>query len=349
MMNDTSTALITPKATDELVVPTIHLNSPNKQETAGILRKACMETGFFYLDGHDIPLSFLDEVFKQSKEFFNLPPYEKVKLTDKLMNRGYTDFEEQALDIVAQKDRGDTKEGFYLGKHIPSNSDDYNPVKFRGPNIYPDETNSSLSQPFQFRNVMDSYHQKATQIGFQLVRLIALALNLPEYHFDKYFEFPIATLRLLHYTDEKSDPRKGIFSCGAHSDWGMLTLLLSDSNPGLQIYYQNKEWIPIAPKKGLFIVNLGDMLERWTNGLFRATIHRVVSNGENERYSIPFFYEPNYDTVIDCLDGCWSELNPKKYKSVTMGEFLTQKYEETHKEYEHNDIDTTNETVPNNQ
>jgi len=180
---------------------------------------------------------------------------------------------------------------------------------------------------------MDSYFHQVSQIGLKLVELLALALNLPEKYFEMSFENPIALLRLLHYSNEKSDPSNGVFSCGAHSDYGMITLLLVDSNSGLQILFKNK-WISVPPKKGMFIVNLGDMLEWWTSGLFHSTVHRVICDGGYERYSIPFFFEPNYDTKIDCLEGCWRERNPKKYERVTMGKFLKMKYYETHKDFE---------------
>lgn len=323
----------------EPTIPIIELNSPNRKETAVKLREACIETGFFYLDDHSIPTSFVDEVFAQSKALFDLPLSEKIKLSDKATNRGYTAFEEQKLDVSTQIRRGDTKEGYYIGKHIPKESPDFDPIKFRGPNVYPNGSNSSLSNPDKFRNIMDSYLNQLSDIGFQLVRLLALALHLPEHHFDASFEHnPITTLRLLHYSDETSDSSKGIFSCGAHCDFGMITLLLVDSNPGLEIYYKN-QWIPVPPPdKGLFIVNLGDTLERWTNGLFRSTLHRVVCKERaQERYSIPFFYQPNFDTAVECLDGCWGVGNPKKYKKVTYGEFLKKKYEETHKDYDGTD------------
>ena len=317
---------------DTLNIPTIQLNSLNKQETVETLRKACIETGFFYLDDHSIPLTFLDQVFQQSKALFELPLSEKNLLNDKVTNRGYTAFEEEVLDVSLQTKRGDTKEGYYIGKHVPKDCPEYDPSKFRGPNIYPNENNSTLKNPEKFRDIMDTYFDRMSAIAFKLVQLLALALNLNEHHFDTFFENSIETLRLLHYSDEKSDPLNGVFSCGAHSDYGMITLLLVDSNPGLQILYKN-EWVPVPPKRGLFIVNLGDMLERWTNGLFKSTVHRVISNGKQERYSIPFFYEPNYDTLVECLDGCWDEGNPPKYESIKMGDFLTMKYLETHKDY----------------
>ena len=121
-----------------------------------------------------------------------------------------------------------------------------------------------------------------------------------------------------------------VIACGAHSDYGMLTLLLTDENPGLQIKTHGSKWISVPPRKGAFIVNLGDMLERWTNGLYLSTVHRVISNGDSERYSIPFFYEPSFDTEVSVLDCCVSKANPPKYPKTTSGQHLLDKYAQTH-------------------
>ena len=111
----------------------------------------------------------------------------------------------------------------------------------------------------------------------------------------------------------------------------MLTLLLTDENPGLQIFTNDGKWIDAPYKKGALIVNVGDMLERWTNGLFKSTVHRVLSSGKSERYSIPFFYDPNFDTEVKCLDNCFDdETNPPKYPPTTSGKHLLDKYHATH-------------------
>lgn len=140
------------------------------------------------------------------------------------------------------------------------------------------------------------------------------------------------SIRLLHYANEKSSPDKGVYACGAHSDYGMITLLLTDDQPGLQINFQN-EWIDVPPRPDAFIVNLGDMLERWSNGLFQSTMHRVLTSGEKERYSIPFFYEPNFDAEVKCLPTCCSPENPPKYPPITSGQHLLNKYKETHADF----------------
>ncbi|GMP84830.1 hypothetical protein CsSME_00038202 [Camellia sinensis var. sinensis] len=126
---------------------------------------------------------------------------------------------------------------------------------------------------------------------------------------------PIANLRLLHYEGRVSDPMKGIYGAGAHSDFGLITLLATDDVYGLQICKDKdakpQKWEFVAPLKGAFIVNLGDMLERWSNCIFKSTLHRVLGNGQ-ERYSIAYFVEPNHDCLVECLPTCLSQENPPK-------------------------------------
>jgi isopenicillin N synthase-like dioxygenase len=183
---------------------------------------------------------------------------------------------------------------------------------------------------------MERYFEQVSTVAFRLVQLLALAVGLEdEHYFDDSFQNPMAALRLLHYSTEVSIPQHGVYACGAHSDYGMITLLLTDDNPGLQIFTKQQEWIHVPPMPHAFVVNLGDMLERWTNGLFRSTQHRVLTTyaTQKERYSIPFFYEPDFDTRVECLDICCSDDNPPKWKATTSGQHLLEKYKETHVDF----------------
>lgn len=315
-------------------IPTVQMDDPDQERTVQTLRTACIESGFFYLEGHGISLAELENVMTISKQLFDLPLASKQALSDPVMSRGYTAFEEEMLDPDKQR-KGDTKEGFYIGREIPETSPKYNPSKLAGPNRWPTpELCPEMKDCNDFRTTMMNYHEKASQVGFRLTQLLALAIGLEDMHyFDKNFQDPLAMVRLLHYSQEKSNPQDGIFACGAHSDYGMITLLLTDNNPGLQILTKAGVWIDVPPKKNAFIVNLGDMLERWTNDLFRSTVHRVVTSGEKERYSIPFFYEPDFDTVVQCLQVCCSKENPPKYPPTTSGQHLLDKYKQTHADF----------------
>lgn len=317
------------------------------------LRHACESIGFFYLKVSNERLSheLITRVFAESKAFFDLPVEAKRLFSDPILNVGYTGMEEETLDVKRQKLRGDTKEGYYISKDIPESSPLYNPSKLAGPNIWPTQNNLSSGEKedlvrdlncAKWKEVMNEYFDGMSSLAFQMVQYIALAIGLSSKHyFDNDFQNPMAFLRLLHYSNEKSIPDEGIFACGAHSDYGMVTLLATDHHGGLQILVPGKnddneeEWLDVPPPPiGTFVVNLGDMLERWTNGKFRSTIHRVLSRGD-ERYSIPFFYEPNFDTVVECLDVCLKPGQKAKYPPTTSGQHLLDKYKETHSDFQH--------------
>lgn len=332
------------------MIPTIRLDlsqtSFNSRDVE-LLRNACKSYGFFYLHVQDDELKrLLPRIFEQSENFFDLPLEIKKKFSDGILNRGYTAMEEETLDTEKQS-KGDTKEGYYIAEDVPKEDERYNPAKLSGPNVYPTDLPLEIFDCIEWKRTMDSYHSKMKRVGYRLARLIALALDLQESYFDEYFKTPLAVLRLLHYSDEKSNIDNGVYGCGAHSDYGFVTLLATDDNPGLQIYLKD-EWIDIAPtgySNSTFVVNLGDMLERWTNGLFKSTLHRVIiktdetdetdeidSKRMKDRYSIPFFYEPDFDTLVECIPTC-KGTKGAKYMPIKSGEYLLNKYQQTHSDF----------------
>mmetsp|Transcript_27916 Transcript_27916/g.67919 ORF Transcript_27916/g.67919 Transcript_27916/m.67919 type:complete len:333 (-) Transcript_27916:287-1285(-) len=323
--------------TNNTTIPIIYLNDPDEASTVAKLRQCCLEHGFFYLGGHEMEDIF-PKMFALSKRLFELPLAEKLRLKDKKMSRGYAALGSETLDPILSK-QGDSKEGFYIGNHIPPNDPRYDPAKLKGPNVWPSNENCSLSDSKQFVDTMREYHARASAVGLKVIQLLALAVGLPNQHdLDHNFKENWATLRLLHYAAVQSQPQEGLFACGAHSDYGMITLLLTDENPGLQILTaSSKEWVDVPPKKDLFVVNLGDMLERWTNGLFRSTMHRVVTTSQKERYSMPFFFEPDFDAQVACLPVCCSEENPPKYPPTTAGQHILDKYNQTREDFQSSD------------
>ena len=305
-----------------------------QQQLAQKLRSTCIDIGFFYLEGHGIEESLMEQVMHQTKLLFQLSADSKKALMDNVLSRGYTAMGEETLDPVRQT-QGDTKEGFYIGPEISKSDSRYDPAKLRGPNQWPSPTQTpDMKDCPAFRTVMEEYFAQMCAVGLRTVQLIALALGLDKHYFDDNFSQPMAALRLLHYDAVKSRPEEGVYAAGAHSDYGMLTLLLTDENKGLQVLTKQGEWVDVPPRKGAFIVNLGDMLERWTNGMFRSTKHRVLTAGDTERISIPFFYEPNFDTVVECLEVCCSPDNPPKYPPTTSGQHLLDKYKQTHADFQ---------------
>ena len=230
------------KMSDQFEIPTITLVDEStlnglsvESEIIKSLRHACEETGFFYLkiDPSELPPQLVSSVFAQSKKFFDLPTHIKEGVSDMELNRGYTKMGEQTLDPSNQI-VGDTKEGFYISNDFPEDSPMFNPAKLRGPNVWPvkelindnsiiccrygsDKINCSL-----WKDVMNEYHEKLTSFSIRLVRMIALSIGLEKDYFDKEFDPPIAMMRLVHYSKQKSDPERGVLACGAHTDWGMV-------------------------------------------------------------------------------------------------------------------------------
>ncbi|KAL9228131.1 hypothetical protein vseg_003743 [Gypsophila vaccaria] len=305
----------------------IDLSSTDIHTTVSLVKQSCLDCGFFYVINHGISQAFMDEVFRQSKKLFELPMTEKMKLLRNEKNRGYTPLFDQALDPANQV-RGDYKEGYYIGRELPEDDPDAD-KPFFGPNVWPD---SDLLPGW--RQTMEKYDTQALEVGRAVARIIALALGLDANFFDKpeILEKPLSLLRLLHYEAQLSDPSKGIFGAGAHSDFGLITLLATDDVVSLQICKDKnavpQRWEYVPPLKGAFVVNLGDMLERWSNGIFKSTLHRVIGNG-HERYSIAYFVEPGHDCLVECLPTCQSETKPLKYPPVQYGAYLGQRYKDT--------------------
>ncbi|GMQ07162.1 hypothetical protein CsSME_00051476 [Camellia sinensis var. sinensis] len=329
MENLTNKALEAPRDFENFsALNCIDLSSPDILNSVSLLKQACLDSGFFYVINHGISQEFMDEVFYQSKSFFDLPVSEKMKVLRNKKHRGYTPLFNQSLDPGNQI-HGDYKEGYYIGIEVPENDPDIEKLLY-GPNVWP----PSDVLP-GWRETMEKYHREALEVAKAISRIIALALNLEVDFFDRQEMLgrPIATLRLLHYEGSVSDPMKGSYGAGAHSDFGLITLLATDDVYGLQICKDKdakpQKWEFVAPLKGAFIVNLGDMLERWSNCIFRSTLHRVLGNGQ-ERYSIAYFVEPNHDCLVECLPTCQSQENPPKFPPIKCETYMLQRYKDTH-------------------
>ncbi|PKA64145.1 putative flavonol synthase 5 [Apostasia shenzhenica] len=246
-----------------LQLPLVDLSSSDRAATARSIRQACLEYGFFYLTNHGIGRDVFQQVFWESKKFFSLPLDEKMRLRRNEDHRGYTPPYDENLD-PSSKSKGDLKESFYIG-----------PAK-GGRSMFDVNQWPSLDTLPLWRATMVSYYDKVMTIGKQLLSLIALALNLDEQFFELIgaLNSPMAFVRLLHYpVGELWDEDHDNFGASAHSDYGMITLLATDGVPGLQICREKHRWPQLwedVPHiDGAFIVNVGDMLERWTNCLFR--------------------------------------------------------------------------------
>ncbi|CAD7697646.1 unnamed protein product [Ostreobium quekettii] len=236
-----------------LAVPMVDM-STDEEVAAAVVRQACTTLGFFKVANHGVPQALVDAFFEHCHRLFALPIAEKMAMLQDVNNRGYTPMAEETLDPGAQS-APDTKEGFYFGREVALGSEEAS-KPLHGPNQWPDEA----SVP-GFRDGATQYYEALRGLAMRLLRLFARALNLAPEFFDDKFTRPIVSLRPLHYSAQVSQPEAGTFGAGAHTDYGMLTILATDDTPGLQIHVGG-QWIDVPPQHGTFIINIGDLLER---------------------------------------------------------------------------------------
>ena len=287
------------------------------------LRKAATDAGFFYIAGHGAPPELIEQLLRQSRLFFALPAEQKLVLTtDKSPCRhGYEPLKAQTLEPNMPPD---LKEGFLMGLDLPSDHPAVrNDPLNHGPNQWP-------RQLPQFKNVMMSYFEEMMRLSRLVMSGLALSLDLEEDYFDEFCDTPITLLRLLHYPPQPANPAPGEKGCGAHTDWGGITLLLQDTAGGLQVRSTDGSWIPAQPIPGTFVVNIGDLFARWTNNLYRSTVHRVINVSGRDRYSVPFFFDGRSDHLVSCIPTCCPAGEAPHFADVTVRGHLEEMVRRTY-------------------
>lgn len=259
-----------------------------RKAVAWEIHKAARQTGFFYIKNHGVPLEIQKAQFHTAREYFKTPLSEKLRLTSKnsACLRGYEPIAAQTLDEGSPPD---LKEGFLVGREL---NEDHPHVQrqtpYHGPNQWP--TSDS-----RFRQQTEDYMSYMNLLGRKIVRLLALSLQLPEDFFDQGLREPMLITRMLHYPSQPANARENQIGAGAHTDWGLITLLLQDEVGGLEVRNAEGEWLKAPFIEGTFVVNLGDMVPVLTNGLYHSTMHRVFnSKKDTPRYSIPTFFDLDY-------------------------------------------------------
>jgi len=300
------------------------LGGPGEAEVAGRIGRAAEEVGFLYVTGHGIPEATREAAFDAARRFFALPEARKLPLhiSNSPVHRGYFPLFEENTDPTLT---ADLKEGFDLARDLPADDPDVLAGKpLHGANVWPDEALVP-----GFRAAIETYYGALRRLGERLMRGFALALDLPPDWFADKIDRPLAQLRLLHYPPQGGHVTARTLGCGAHSDYGCLTILAQDAVGGLQLLNAAGDWVEAPPLPGTFVINLGDQMARWTNGRFAATKHRVINASGRERYSLPFFFDPNFDTRVEVLPSCLAPGETPRFAPVLAGEYLLSRYDDT--------------------
>lgn len=277
------------------------------------LKDAVGQIGFLTVSNTGLEAYRVRQVIDNYRSFFHQPDEVKkaVDMAATGSNRGWGASRSEQVDPKANPDY---KEVFDCGYDLPAN-DPYadRELSVYALNLWPEDAD-------EFRDVIQTYYTDACAVAMRVLRAIAVALGRDADSFDASFDTPMALLRGNFYPQRPDWAGKKDFGIAAHTDYGCLTLLATDGAPGLEVRMPDGSWMPVKAAPGKFVINFGEMLEFWTDGEVKATLHRVVGGAE-ERISVPLFFNPSYDTNV---------APPGSDQVISAGEHLTRRFNETY-------------------
>ncbi|CAN7324642.1 isopenicillin N synthase family oxygenase [Rhizobium sp. LjRoot98] len=308
-------------------------DAERKRELGKQVDAICRTTGFLAIRNHGVPQAIIDAVWGKAHAFFDLPPEEKqnARAPYKGYPYGYLGPELEALAKSRDIDSPpDLKESFNGGPLTqPVSMTDPEALAFcYAATIWPEK-------PDGFVEAWKAYYASLEDLAARVMRLFAVALDLPENYFERFIDTPISALRALNYPEQHVPPKPGQLRAGAHTDYGSLTILLPQAgSKGLELMTPDGQWKPVPPVPGAFVINIGDLMARWTNDRWVSTLHRVVNpspedGGMARRQSLAFFHQPNWDAEIAVLDACLNEGETAKHAPVLSGPYLMSKFKST--------------------
>ena len=300
---------------------------PGALETLGReLRYAFERVGFYYMRGHGVPRELIASIFEEARRFHAQPLDWKLRLKINEHNIGYMGMGGSMFRTskVEHNKKPSDNEAFFLRRErAPDDPDVIANKKLRGMNQWPSDLPG-------FKDVVLEYMEKMQHLGRRMVRIYAVALELPETYFDAMFQQPTLVQRLTHYP-ARPQRDEDEYSIAPHTDSGFMTMLAPNDQPGLSIRLPEGSWIDAPGVADAYVVNGGDILRRWTNDRFLSTPHRVTNVVRQPRYAVPFFFDPHPDTRIACLPTCQSATNPAKYPPIMYDDYAiwyaTRNYE----------------------
>jgi isopenicillin N synthase-like dioxygenase len=253
------------------------------------INAACTETGFFYVRNHGLADSTALQAVETAAAFFALPNEVKHR-SDAVNHRGYIGMGDAFMKGAT---RSDLKESYVIGLELPANDPDVVAGEgLRGPNVWPGDLPA-------FQRDLSAYYNAIAVCGADLLSVVALSLGQgPDFFVDKYTK-PLQRTNIIHYPPHPPQSPDDQFGGAAHTDYGCITLLWQDQNGGLEVEKRDGTWVAANPVPGTLVINVGDLLERWSGGQYVSNMHRVVNRSGRERYSIATFFDPNYRAMVD--------------------------------------------------
>jgi isopenicillin N synthase-like dioxygenase len=285
---------------------------------AAPLGEALERIGFAYITGHGVEPALVDAAFAASRQFHASPLTLKQSLAINEFHRGYMGMATSTIvtSSVARVTKPNLSESLMLMHEVaPADPRALAREPLQGPNQWPGWLP-------QFRPAIEAYLAALDGVARRVIRLIAASLDMPATALDGEFARPTTFLRLLHYPPHPVSAPDDQFGSAPHTDYGIITIVAQDDSGGLQVRPRGGEWIDAPPLPGTFVLNVADMLARWTNDRFVSTPHRVVNRSGGDRYSIPFFFDTDMDSVIECLPSCTGPGNPARYPPQRYGDYL---------------------------
>lgn len=305
----------------------------NRARLGATVDRICRQTGFLAIKGHGVPVQIIDDIWSATRSFFDLAP--EIKRKSAAPYPGYPyGYLGPGTEALARSRDGDTppdlKESFNGGPlAVPAGLDDEEALSFcYAATIWPES-------PGNFRQAWQAYYREMERLARRIMRIFAVALELDATYFEPYIDKPVSALRALNYPHQDREAAPGQLRAGAHSDYGSLTILLPQAgSSGLEILVPGGEWRSVPPVTDAFIINIGDLMARWTNDRWVSTLHRVtnpdtVSGHSNRRQSLAFFHQPNWDAEIICLPNCLGPGEEPRYGPVRSGPYLMSKFRST--------------------
>ncbi len=295
---------------DALCLPVIDLSA---DAAPAAIDEALAVSGFLYLTGHGIDAALTARLFSTARRFFAQPEDRKDRYvySDVEANFGFQGIGRERLDPLSMPD---LKETFTMR----------NPLLRDARRVpWPDT---------EFQATALAFYTSALAAAHRLMAVLAPGLSLPPDFFTQRHQGENVTLRLLHYPANLAVCTEAQLGAGAHTDYGTLTLLVQDAVGGLEVRDAQGEWHAAPPVPDALVINAGDLLERWTNGRYRSTVHRVRPiRGPVDRYSIALFVDPDSAVPVECLPACVTPARPARYPPTTAGAHISQKIAATHR------------------